>query len=510
MKTRRAVWALGLCTLASIGRAADTVSGELGNALDQSLLRSQLGQFWGAVGAVKDGKVVLAKGYGLANGTLTPNSSTTLFDIGSVTKQFTAAAILRLEMDGKISTDDRAAMWVDDVPRENQAITIFHLLTHTSGISQRDMQHPEADDGAKVATAALAPAPKSAPGERWEYSNAAYFALAAIIERASGQSYERYLREHLFAPAGMTATRIMGDAPVEGEVAADRVGQSGRARGNAAAWPYPVKWGYIGAGGVVSNVDDMLAWDAALRTDQVLNAAAREKFFTAFKKDYALGWQCEKTPQGRAVSHSGGVEGFVTFYTRWLDTHATVVVLSNERSSPQIVEKMLRNGLFPPEGPALTLEANIAALALNEFGGADLRGAFTITGGAEGKAVTVRIVDPAKAAPFATLTMSQEEAAAVLAQLDTALDGKAPDAAESACGLYTRPYPMPADGLLRVTGPGVSCVVTASMNERGARGSEVDRRITLSVRDEDNSFMPLMLRMNHAMAKELREVLTRR
>lgn len=510
MRMNRWIGAACVMVAATLASAADVVSGEQGKALDESILRAHLGQFWGAVGVVKDGRVVLAKGYGLTNRTLVPISSKTLFDIGSVTKQFTAAAILRLEMDGKLSIDDRAAMWVDDVPRENQGITIRHLLTHTSGISQRDVSHPDVDTGAAVATAALSAKARRGPGDAWEYSNAGYFALAAIVERASGQTYEQYLKEHLFVPAGMTSTAIMGDGPFPPELLADRVGETGRARGNAGAWPYPVKWGYMGAGGVVSNVEDMLAWDAALRTEAVLNAAAKEKFFTAFKKDYACGWQCETGPQGRIVSHSGGVEGFVTFYTRWLDTHAAIVVLTNGRGNPQAVDAMLRKGLFPPEGPELLAEVNLGQYELNEFQSVTLKGEFSITGAAEGKGVRVSVNDPTKQKPLVTLRLSKDDAARLEGELSRAISSKGANAKlqASECGVYARPYPKPADGVLRLTGEGISCMVTASMGESGGGRSYTDQRITLTVRDDDNSFMPVMLRLDVEKAKELRKALT--
>ncbi len=502
----RIVTAVLLTLTASAG---DIVEGETGRAIDEAILRQQLGQFWGAVGVVKDGKVVLAKGYGLANQGLTANSAKTLFDIGSVTKQFTAAAILRLEMDGKLSIDDRAAMWIDDVPRENHGITILHLLTHTSGISQRDVKPALKDDGNLVATAALTLRAGHKPGEMWEYSNAGYVALAAIIERAAGRSYEEYLREAIFIPSGMTTTRVMGDGMPHAAMVADRVSDMGRKAGTAAEWPYAFTWGYRGAGGVVSNVEDLLAWHATLRTDKVLNAGAREKFFRVVNNGYALGWFRVTSPRGGVVSHSGGVLGFVTFFTRWLEEDAAVVVLTNSRGAPQEMDRLIRRTLFPPEYPDFTAELHTGGLTLGEFGQAVLQEQFAITGEPVGGLVVVRIARTGDGVPLATLRFSRSEAARALAMLERAMaaNRNRADASESECGVYTRPYAIPADGVIRLGGDGVTCGITGSMRQTGPGGRSVDERITLSVQDEQHSFMPLLVRLTNLKADELRRAL---
>jgi len=155
-------------------------------------------------------------------------------------------------MDGKLSTDDPVSKYVRDVPKKNQGITIYNLLTHTSGLSQADMEFPPADEPWAVATATMSVEPKYKPGEHWEYNNAGYFTLAAIIEKASGQKYGEYLKQHILTPAGMTGSGVMGQPGFDPARVTDRMGEDGRVRGNAAKWPYPVVWGYCGAGGIVS------------------------------------------------------------------------------------------------------------------------------------------------------------------------------------------------------------------------------------------------------------------
>lgn len=486
--------------------AGDVVSEPLGRNIDDAIRRSSLGQFWGAVGVVKDGGVVLAKGYGLANEQLTPIDADSLFDIGSVTKQFTAAAILRLEMDGKLSTDDRVAMWVDDVPRENQTITIYHLLTHTSGLSQGDMEFPGKDDGSAVATAAMSVTAKAPPGVRWEYSNAGYFVLAAIIERASGETYATYLQQHVFTPAGMRHTAVQGSANLESGHSTLRVNSQGKTCGDACGWPYPMIWGYQGAGGVVSSVTDMLQWDAALRGRDVLSDAAKVKLFSAFKHGYACGWEAAASAQGRMVSHSGGVAGFATWYTRWLDHHTAMIVMTNERNNPHDIETLIRRTLFPQSGPAPGVELRLEGLQLNENKGVELVQGLSVSATREGDSVQIQVVTAGDARPAAILTLNRDDAARVESEIQNAMQTAHPGDAQAACGVYLRPY-QAVEGKVSIRGDDVQILVLPGVNESGSNGSHFDPRITLVVQDERRSFWPLMLRMNESMAGSLRKAI---
>ncbi len=488
---------------------ADVVEGQTAAKIDRDIQAAHLGTWWGAVGVQVEGRTILAKGYGLANKGLAPITADSLFDIGSVTKQFTAAAILRLEMDGKLTTDDRVAMWVDDVPRENQGITIYHLLTHTSGISQKDVAFGGEDSGPSAARANMSARARHAPGEEWEYSNSGYFTLAAVIERASGQTYEAYLKEHIFEPAGMKSTAIMGDPSMfEAERLTDRMGPKGKAVGNAAKWPYPVKWGYIGAGGVVSSVNDMLAWDRALRTDSVLNGAAKAKYFKAFKHNYACGWECEDSAAGALVTHSGGVQGYATWFTRYLEKDAAIVVLTGFERNPREVEQLIRADLFPDSGPALGVLMRPGQFELNEWKGCTIKEGLGINVRREGGAAVIEVMAGGKPKPAATLTLSVHQMKALKGRLSTAISGKGEGEKiePPACDLYTRPYEA-KDGEISLSGDDISCTIMPSVSEGSGAGGHVDARITLVVVDEANSFWPLMLRMDMAMAKSLLEKL---
>ena len=231
-----------------------------------------------AVAIRQHGEVIHAKGYGLANVEWgMPIATDTVFRIGSVTKQFTAAAILKLAEAGKLGIDDPIERHLPDYPVDGRTITVRHLLNHTSGIKsytaipeacwptlgRNDVSLPEMIDVFKDRPADFQ------PGERYLYNNSGYILLTAIIEAVSGKRFETFLRETFFAPLGMTRTSYLHDEPIVKKRAAGYALAPGRGLVNcgwlAMTWPQ-------GAGALGSTVNDLLAWDAALHGGQVLSA----------------------------------------------------------------------------------------------------------------------------------------------------------------------------------------------------------------------------------------------
>lgn len=312
------------------------VTGALGKELDAlcgSTTRFPQG-LSGCVLVAQGGKVLLQKGYGVADAskpTPAPMPADALFDWCSVSKQFTAAAVLRLQMQKKLSIDDPIAKHFKDVPKDKAKVTIRHLLNHTSGVGTRsDFGQAEASSKEALVKWFVNGPVVAAPGEKWEYSNAAYFALAALIEMKSGRTWEKYLREELFEPAGMKAARCIGDPDLELE----RVPLDARGTGQAFEYGNDLTWGYRGAGGVVATVADMLAWDRALRGTKVLSEAAKRDFYTAGLSDYALGWELQQWAGNTAYTHSGRTGQVVTFYFRSLEPDVVVAVAFNEEPPP--------------------------------------------------------------------------------------------------------------------------------------------------------------------------------
>jgi CubicO group peptidase (beta-lactamase class C family) len=308
---------------------------ELSKKIDAALQRVGGADLWGTFLVAKGGEIVFLKGYGFADYEKKPNTADTLHEIASTSKQFAAAAILKLEDQKKLKTTDTLDKHFPQAPADKRKITIDQLLHHTAGISgnfavayswtgTRD-QYVDEFLGAPLA---------SKPGTKYEYANAGYAFLALIVEVVSKSDYEEYCRKELFAPAGLGDTGFIGDEKlIKSGRASKRKCDDCRPQWTAADWWYG--WGYRGMGGVVTTAPDLLKWDRALRGDKVLSAAAKKRLYTVELDDYACGWKVEKLPSGKTrTSHSGGVRGYGAMYSRFLDDDVVVVVLSNGKKNP--------------------------------------------------------------------------------------------------------------------------------------------------------------------------------
>ncbi len=307
----------------------DIVEGELGNKIDRYLRRITPFGFSGALLVAKDGKIILNKGYGMAiRSENIPNTSETVFSTGSITKQFTAAGIMKLEMQGKLSTDDPITKFFEKVPEEKETITLHHLLTHTSGVinyTGMDYETAKRDETARE----ILDAPLLfKPGERFEYSNAGFSLLAAVIEKVSGKGYEEYLYEHLFKPTGMKFTGYRLPKWEKKVVAHWYVGE--KDNGIPLEKPYPY-WNLLGNGGILSTTGDMYKWHLALKEDNILSPGAKEKMFTPFLNDYGYGWDVLKTDRGILIQHDGGSDlGNSAEIRRYIDADVVTILFCNQ------------------------------------------------------------------------------------------------------------------------------------------------------------------------------------
>lgn len=299
--------------------------------------------FSGVVLASKDGSVVTETAHGLADQQRrVPVKTDTIFDIGSLTKQFTATAILRLELDSKLQVTDPISKHLKDVPADKRRITIHHLLTHTSGMPMDlggDYEKVSRDEFLQRAMSAKL---NSLPGERHAYSNAGYSILGAIVEIASGQSYETFLRERLFVPAGMSSTGYTFSGPISTRLARGYIG--GRDWGigaEKAAETGGDFWNLIGNGGIHSTVGDMHRWMSVLHEGKVLTKDARQKLFQPYviaienyrnsgTLHYAYGWYVWKQPSGKTmIWHLGGNGIFNAAVRHHIEDRALVIYASN-------------------------------------------------------------------------------------------------------------------------------------------------------------------------------------
>ena len=288
----------------------------------------------GAVLAAKDGKILISRGYGLANAELNvPNTAQTRFRIGSLTKQFTSAAVMILQERGKLSVREAACKYLDNCPEAWKEVTIHQLLTHTSGIpsftgvpdwkTKRVLRLTAAETLALVREAPL----KFKPGADYDYSNTGYYLLGLIIEKVSGQTYEAFLKENIFAPLKMSDTGY--DA---GQILANRASGYSRRGETLVNADYADRNVPFAAGGLYSTVEDLYKWQASFDTEQLLKKASIEAIFTPDKKNYGYGWGIGSYRNHKLVTHGGSIEGFQSHIFRFPDDRAAVIVLLNSDS----------------------------------------------------------------------------------------------------------------------------------------------------------------------------------
>ena len=482
---------------ASDGRV---VQSPLGEALDHAVQTSTGGGFWGAILVARKDQVLLAKAYGNADYRNRPNTTATLFEIASASKPFTSAAILKLQEQGKVNVGDPLSKFFPDIPEDKRDIRLLQLMTHTSGIWRKaGVPYHSTIAREQYVPKVLDVPRKHKPGQRFEYNNAGYALLAAIVEVASGASFEDYCHEHLFTPAGMAHTGFIQDKRLADKPVAHRLGVPGK---SAHDWHWG--WGYRGMGGIVTNVHDLYRWHVALRDGKVLNKQSLAAYYRPLLNNYALGWQVEQTGRdGIRVSHGGGVQGFRCMYERDLGEDSVIVVLSNSEQDPTAVAKTIRNTLHPP--PRVTASIDTSGYELTSSRAAEVGSGAKWDVGRDGKSTTLTLQDGDKR--VATIRVPPSLVARMLKQLDTAIrvrsrddEGK-PAAVEG--GVYLAAYPktwrtFDLDEELRIR------VLPEYVGVGPDDKRVVDKRVVFVLSDAKHRMWPVMLKMNVAAAKQLR------
>jgi CubicO group peptidase (beta-lactamase class C family) len=289
-----------------------------------------------SIAVVKDGKIIKAEGYGLANVELNvPARGDTVFKIGSVSKQFIAAGILLLAQEGKLSLDDPVSKFLDGTPETWNPITIRHLLTHTSGIVREapGFDPLKIQNDADVIKTAYSEKLRFTPGEKWEYCNLGYFSLAEIIRKVSGKPWPDYLNDAIFKPLEMNATRTTDMTALVSNRANGYGWRDGNYQ-NAAIY-----FALRPSGAFLSTVLDLAKWDAALYTDRLLKQSTRAAMWAEAKLNngkthpYGYGWSLETVGGHKMIHHGGSLPGFRAQLARFLDDKVTVIVLTNSNSA---------------------------------------------------------------------------------------------------------------------------------------------------------------------------------
>jgi len=329
---------------AEIYEKSDVVKGELAQRVDAYFTRVVPFGFSGAILISKNNEIVLNKGYGLADRSRNiHNTSGTAFSTGSVTKQFTAAGIMKLEMLGKLNTSNPITKFFPEVPGDKKGITLHHLLTHTSGVVDGvgpDFVVAERDDTVRKILSEPLQFP---PGEEFSYSNAGFSLLAAVIEIASESKYEGFLYTQLFKPAGMEFTGYRRPEWSKKTVAHWYVGERDNGTPLEKSYPY---WNLLGNGGILSTTEDMLRWHQALLGEKVLSAVVKKKMFTPFLNDYGYGWDVLESDYGLLIQHDGGSSfGSSSEFRRFLDAGVVTMLFCNQGYGQVTLMEVVREKL---------------------------------------------------------------------------------------------------------------------------------------------------------------------
>ena len=321
------------------------------NRIDEYLNRSVENGYSGSVLVAKDGEIILSKGYGWADREIKiPNRSSTVFNTGSVTKQFTAAAILKLQETGKLNTSDNLEVWFPEAPSDKGGITIHQLLTHTSGISPQTggFRYHEADKE-QFLNEFFDSELMYLPGTRHTYANANYILLAALVEAASGQEYESYLREQFWQPLHMNHTgyRRIGfnrEQLAHGYYFQYTDGEWKDWGTTSEHLPDNARhWYSIGKGDVYSTVADLYTWHLALENNKVLSSGSKQVMETAYVPEndgqtsfYGYGWAIYTSSRDtKIVAHNGSNGIYFADFLRFVDEDLVVISLSNVRLNRQ-------------------------------------------------------------------------------------------------------------------------------------------------------------------------------
>jgi CubicO group peptidase (beta-lactamase class C family) len=315
----------------AVAPAADgtVVEAKIGEKLDDYLSRLEAFGFNGAVMYAKKDRVFLRKAYGYASRAENrENTLDTLFDVASVTKQFTSAGILKLKMQGKLQTEDPITKFFPELGKDKDGILLYHLMTHTAGLSPIDVARETKDRDELIELVREATTEADA-GTKFEYNNVNFCLLGAVIEVVSGQKYEAFMHEEIFKPAGMEDVRFLGETIPKGTRVAMAHQGDWEMWSAQEAW---FSWAIRGAAGALCSVNDLYKWELALRDEKVLSKEAKLELFNRFVPGYTYGWRVrEDREQKRTVFfHDGNTTGFQARFERCPKDGSVVIVLIND------------------------------------------------------------------------------------------------------------------------------------------------------------------------------------
>ena len=288
-----------------------------------------------SLAVVKDGKPLIVKGYGFANlEHQVPVKPETVFQSGSVGKQFTAMAVMMLVEEGKIGLDEKISKYLGGVPEAWANVTVRHLLSHTGGLTDypRDFDFRKDYTEDDLLRHAKAVPTAFAPGDKWEYSNLGYVTLGIIVGKVSGKFYGDFLKERVFNPLGMTTARVISEADIVPNRAAGYVLRQGEIKNHG--WVSP-SLNTTADGALYLTALDMMKWDEALASGKLIGKAGYDAMWTPVKLNdgkshpYGFGWGVRSVNGKRVIEHGGAWQGFKAHIARYPDSKLTVIVFAN-------------------------------------------------------------------------------------------------------------------------------------------------------------------------------------
>jgi CubicO group peptidase (beta-lactamase class C family) len=335
------------------------------------------------VGVYSRGRVLLAKGYGLADVELNvPVTAETLMQSGSVGKQFVSAAIMMLVEENKLSLDDSITRYFPDAPATWKPILIKNLLSHTSGLSEYESDDRVVPNGPfylrldftedELIKKIYALPIEWAPGEKWGYRNTNYVVLGVLIHKVTGERYAQFLHDRIFAPLGMTSTRLISDRDIiKNRSSGYEIDDQGQLKNQE--WVSPT-FNSTADGTLYFNALDLAKWDEALYTTRLLTRASLERIWTVYPlnddkpnpDNYGFGWEITQFHGHKLIEHGGAWQGFTCDISRYPDDSLTVVVLTNldaGHSRPGIIAHVVA-GLVEP----VLIPAKLAPVSDNDPG----------------------------------------------------------------------------------------------------------------------------------------------
>ncbi len=335
MKTKYLIFLVSLLILTCVGFPQSNTKSKL----DAYMNHAEKAGFSGSVLVAEKDKILLSAGYGLADKENDiPFTKDTVSSIGSITKQFTGAGILKLQMMGKLNVNDPITKYFQNVPEDKQDITLHHLLTHTAGLPGaigHDFDPVNRNDFIELVQHTEL---RRQPGTLYEYSNVGYSLLGIIIELVSGKSYEEFLHEYLFKPANMLNTGYL--IPQWDEAVLAHGYEGDEDWGTLLSHPWLEDgpgWHLRGNGGLLSTVEDMYKWHKALEKNAILGEKEKKLYYQPHVQEgegaesfYGYGWAVFTTPRDTTlIAHNGGNPYFSADFMRFVDEDVVIIVLAN-------------------------------------------------------------------------------------------------------------------------------------------------------------------------------------